>query len=89
MARKIQPVEKCDCEVIHEETVNQVREKMPEEETLYDLAEGQYLMEIKIFDEVFERLVDSGLDAFDSFVLITKLLEEHLENKMMYSTFKH
>lgn len=39
MARKIQPVEKCDCEVIHEETVNQVREKMPEEETLYDLAE--------------------------------------------------
>ncbi|CUL88439.1 hypothetical protein LM900277_110030 [Listeria monocytogenes] len=46
-------------------------------------------MEIKIFDEVFERLVDSGLDAFDSFVLITKLLEEHLENKMMYSTFKH
>ena len=39
MARKIQPVEKCDCTVIHEETVNQVREKMPEEEILYDLAE--------------------------------------------------
>jgi hypothetical protein len=55
----------------------------------YYIAEGRYLMEIKIFDEVFERLVDSGLDAFDSFVLITKLLEEHLENKMMYSTFKH
>ncbi len=39
MARKIQPVEKCDCTVIHEETVNRVREKMPDEEILYDLAE--------------------------------------------------
>ena len=39
MARKIQPAERCDCDVIHEDTVNQVREKMPQEETLYDLAE--------------------------------------------------
>lgn len=39
MARKIQPAERCDCYVIHEDTVNQVREKMPQEETLYDLAE--------------------------------------------------
>ena len=39
MARKIQPTERCDCDVIHEDTVNQVREKMPQEETLYDLAE--------------------------------------------------
>ncbi|MBC3898728.1 metalloregulator ArsR/SmtB family transcription factor [Acetobacterium malicum] len=39
MARKIQPVERCDCDVIHEDTVNQVRAKMPQEETLYDLAE--------------------------------------------------
>jgi ArsR family transcriptional regulator, lead/cadmium/zinc/bismuth-responsive transcriptional repressor len=29
----------CDCTVIHEETVNLVREKMPVEENLYDLAE--------------------------------------------------
>lgn len=32
-------IERCDCEVIHEETVNQVKGKMPQEETLYDLAE--------------------------------------------------
>lgn len=29
----------CDCTVIHEEAVNRVREKMPLEENLYDLAE--------------------------------------------------
>ena len=39
MARKIQPAERCDYDVIHEDTVNQVREKMPQEENLYDLAE--------------------------------------------------
>jgi ArsR family transcriptional regulator len=39
MARNLQPVEKCDCNVIHEDVVAKVREKMPEEEILYDLAE--------------------------------------------------
>jgi len=39
MARSIQPVERCDCDVIHEGAVNVAREKMPQEETLYDLAE--------------------------------------------------
>lgn len=39
MASKIQPVERCDCDVIHEDTVNQVQKKMPQEETLYDLVE--------------------------------------------------
>ncbi len=39
MARKKQDIERCDCDVIHEETVNLVRNKMPREETLYDLAE--------------------------------------------------
>lgn len=39
MARQMQPVERCDCEVIHEDIVNSVRAKMPQEETLYDLAE--------------------------------------------------
>lgn len=29
----------CTCTVIHEDIVNQVREQMPQEETLYDLAE--------------------------------------------------
>ncbi|HBB29706.1 MAG TPA: transcriptional regulator [Clostridiales bacterium] len=39
MTRNRNLIERCDCEVIHEETVNQVRDKMPQEETLYDLAE--------------------------------------------------
>ncbi|MGI6732538.1 MAG: ArsR/SmtB family transcription factor [Anaerovoracaceae bacterium] len=34
-----QPIEKCDCTVIHENIVEKVKEKMPEVETLYDLAE--------------------------------------------------
>lgn len=32
-------IERCDCEVIHEEVVNRVRSIFPPEETLYDLAE--------------------------------------------------
>jgi ArsR family transcriptional regulator, lead/cadmium/zinc/bismuth-responsive transcriptional repressor len=32
-------LEKCDCTIIHQEVVNSVAENMPEEESLYDLAE--------------------------------------------------
>ncbi len=32
-------IERCSCDVIHEDVVNRVLRKMPEEETLYDLAE--------------------------------------------------
>ncbi|PKM59746.1 MAG: transcriptional regulator, partial [Firmicutes bacterium HGW-Firmicutes-4] len=39
MSTKIPPIERCDCDVIHEEIVRQVKEKMPPEEMLYDLAE--------------------------------------------------
>lgn len=39
MAGRKPSVERCDYEVIHEDIVNKVRQKMPEEETLYDLAE--------------------------------------------------
>lgn len=31
--------EKCDCSIIHEDVVNDVKNNMPEEENLYDLAE--------------------------------------------------
>lgn len=34
-----QDIEKCDCNVIHEDVVNQVKTRMPPEEQLYDLAE--------------------------------------------------
>lgn len=39
MANIIHQIERCDCDVIHEDIVNQVKGKMPQEETLYDLAE--------------------------------------------------
>ncbi|GAA0078176.1 metalloregulator ArsR/SmtB family transcription factor [Clostridium sp. CTA-5] len=32
-------IEKCNCNVIHEETVKKVKDLLPKEETLYDLAE--------------------------------------------------
>lgn len=32
-------IERCDCTIIHEEIVNMVMERMPEEGHLYDLAE--------------------------------------------------
>lgn len=34
-----QHAEVCECNAIHQEVVNQVKKLMPEEETLYDLAE--------------------------------------------------
>ena len=39
MAREYEQIERCDCDVIHEDIVNQVKTKMPQEEDLYDLAE--------------------------------------------------
>lgn len=39
MDNKLQPIDRCDCIVIHEEIVNEVKKKMPLEEDLYDLAE--------------------------------------------------
>lgn len=35
----MQAAERCDCTVIHEEVVNRVLGRMPQEEKLYDLAE--------------------------------------------------
>ena len=39
MNNKLPAIERCDCAVIHEDLVNQVKTKMPQEETLSDLAE--------------------------------------------------
>lgn len=39
MVNNTVPIDRCDCDVIHQDVVNRVREKMPEEEILYDLAE--------------------------------------------------
>lgn len=39
MAKYYEQIERCDCDVIHEDVVNEVKNKMPQEELLYDLAE--------------------------------------------------
>lgn len=39
MKYDIDEVKDCTCEEIHEELINKAKEKMPEDETLYDLAE--------------------------------------------------
>ena len=39
MTKKFNSIERCDCNAIHEDIVNQLRDKMPQEESLYDLAE--------------------------------------------------
>jgi DNA-binding transcriptional ArsR family regulator len=39
MARRTIDIDKCDCNVIHEDIIAKVRKKMPEEELLFNLAE--------------------------------------------------
>lgn len=39
MVKKYDPIDRCDCDAIHQDVVDMVKEKMPEVETLYDLAE--------------------------------------------------
>lgn len=39
MVKKKEVIESCGCQTIHEEIVEKARKTMPEEETLYDLAE--------------------------------------------------
>lgn len=36
---KVNEIERCDCDVIHNDIVAKVKENMPEENSLYDLAE--------------------------------------------------
>jgi ArsR family transcriptional regulator, lead/cadmium/zinc/bismuth-responsive transcriptional repressor len=38
MSSKIQLIESCDCSVIHQDIVNQVKSQMPQEEVLHDLS---------------------------------------------------
>jgi len=39
MSNKEHQVDRCDCEIIHEAVVSQVKKIMPQENTLFDLAE--------------------------------------------------
>ncbi len=39
MSKRIAELDRCDCSVIHNDIVERVKNKMPQEELLYDLAE--------------------------------------------------
>lgn len=58
MNRQSQSIERCDCNVVHEDVVNRVKEQMPPEETLYDLAEL-----FKIFGDSTRVRILWALDA--------------------------
>lgn len=58
MKNKEAELERCDCNVIHEDIVSKVKKMMPQEENLYDLAELFKVFgdstRIKILSALFE-----------------------------------
>lgn len=58
MTGKSEQIDRCDCDAIHEEVVNEVRSKMPQEELLYDLAEL-----FKVFGDTTRIKILWALDA--------------------------
>lgn len=99
MAERIE-IDKCECTVIHEDIVNQVKMKMPEEECLYDLAEL-----FKVFGDttrikILWALAESEMCVCDIAVLLnmsqsaishqlrvlkqTRLVKNRREGKVVY-----
>jgi DNA-binding transcriptional ArsR family regulator len=59
MARGAADIDKCDCNVIHEDVIARVRKRMPEEDLLFDLAEL-----FKVFgDSTRVRIISALLHA--------------------------
>ncbi len=58
MNKKEEAIERCYCDVIHEDVIHEVKEKMPEEESLYDLAEF-----FKVFGDSTRIKILWALDA--------------------------
>lgn len=58
MTWKYEQIERCDCDVIHEDVVNQVKGQMPQEESLYELAEL-----FKVFGDTTRIKILWALDA--------------------------
>jgi len=58
MTGKYDQIERCDCDVIHEDIVNLVKSRMPKEESLYDLAEL-----FKVFGDTTRIKILWALDA--------------------------
>ncbi|HHX71722.1 MAG TPA: helix-turn-helix transcriptional regulator [Clostridiales bacterium] len=53
-------IERCDCVEVHSDVVDRIRQEMPEEETLYDLAELY-----KVFGDSTRVRILWALDAAD------------------------
>ncbi|MBU5454457.1 ArsR/SmtB family transcription factor [Caproiciproducens sp. MSJ-32] len=100
MSKNLTPIEKCNCDIIHEDVVKDVRGKMPEEETLYDLAELFKVFgdstRIKILCALFEAemcvcdiaaLLDMTQSAISHQLRVlkqAKLVKNRREGKVVY-----
>ncbi len=63
-------LERCDCTVIHEDVVNNVKEKMPSEENLCDLAELFKVFGDSTRIKILWALVESEMCVCDIAVLL-------------------
>ena len=80
MTKKFNSIERCDCNAIHEDIVNQVRDKMPQEESLYDLAEL-----FKVFgDSTRIRILWALHEAEMCVCDIAVLVKNRKEGKVVY-----
>ena len=80
MEKTLSTAERCDCNIIHEDVVRKVTEKMPGEETLYDLGADRraYLVAAKGRFEVngVEADARDGVAIVDETELRIKALDE-------------
>ena len=70
MAHNRHEIDRCDCFVIHEDVVNKVKEKMPLEENLYDLAELFKVFGDSTRIKILCALVESEMCVCDIAVLL-------------------
>ncbi len=70
MADNRHEIDRCDCFVIHEDVVNKVKEKMPLEENLYDLAELFKVFGDSTRIKILCALVESEMCVCDIAVLL-------------------
>ncbi len=93
-------IESCSCSVIHEEVISKVRDTMPDEETLYDLAELFKVFgdttRIKILCALFESemcvcdiaaLLDMNQSAISHQLRVlkqTRLVKHRKDGKVVY-----
>lgn len=63
-------IDRCDCNIIHEDVVRAVKQKMPSEENLYDLAELYKVFGDTTRIKILWALVESEMCVCDIAVLL-------------------